>query len=472
MHKATTGALKVASLQLAGLGLRQLGAPLASSALGTGGTLIAGTLRTGAALTTAAARQVSFAVSTHGVSSVAVTYLGSAVYTFYLAHAVEITTAGLMGAEIAVALAGQDMGVSPGAELSMVVVEAKAAAGAVKEYKLIKAEVKEMNLASKLARTRVTKVVDITEKTAKAEYDLGKKLTLKLQAAPGMDEEAIKGGKLAAYTFEQGGHTWPILKDGRVLRCSRWCSPASVEEAFGDLIKRHPHLTKEMTKLEKLKGKAAAEAAANLGNRLDQIRNGERMTLDALEKSLEKPKFAKGTPTGNDLRFVLYQKKGGKLGFEEWTRMEMKLNLPTPAVGERDAGVAVKNHFPSRDWEDHPLYLQGRPTEKIGGRNPLGSSEPDWYSKAKNAALEVKNKDFIARLESVDWNAITLQLEQRIHAMPPGTKNWIVFDIRRQPVSVAEASILPKLSSKWDEIFFLTDGGMLKAVGKKAVPLP
>jgi hypothetical protein len=152
--------------------------------------------------------------------------------------------------------------------------------------------------------------------------------------------------------------------------------------------------------------------------------------------------------------------------------MEMKLNLPISPLSERDVGKVVTNRFPSSDWEYHPLFLKGQPADKIKGRNPLGSSEPEWYSKALNAAVEVKTKDFIARLESVDWNAITRQLEQRIHAMPPGTKNWIMFDIRRQPVSIAEASIFPKLSSKWDEVFFLTDKGLLKIVGKKAVPFP
>jgi hypothetical protein len=63
-------------------------------------------------------------------------------------------------------------------------------------------------------------------------------------------------------------------------------------------------------------------------------------------------------------------------------------------------------------------------------------------------------------------------LEQRIHAMPAGTDNWIVFDIRGQPASLAEATILPKLSPNWDAILFLTDNGVLKFVDKKAVPFP
>lgn len=474
MQKLSVANLKLASLHAGGLGLRQLGVPVASSALGTGYTLVTGAARLG----TAAGRQVSFAVNTYGYSTTTATYLGKTAYTYYLHNAVQINTLTLMGTDIVLTLAGQDIGpVSPGDQISMVVADVKAGAKAAKNYwKLAEGEVQEVNLVSKQARISITNLRDIAEKTAKVEYDLGKKLALHRQlagkAAQGMEEEAIKTGKLAAYTLEHGGHAWPILKDGRILRCSRWCTPASVEEAFGDLIKSHPHLTDEMTKLKKLKGKAAAEAATKLGNRLDQIRKGEQMPLDDLKKLLGKPEYAKGTQTGNDLHFVLYRREGGKIGFKEWNRMVTKLNLPMSKLSERDVGKVVTNQFPSPDWKYHPLYLQGQPAKKIGGKNPLGSSEPEWYSKALNAAVEVKTKDFIARLDSVDWNAITRQLEQRIHAMPPGTKNWIMFDIRKQPVSVAEVTILPNLSSKWDEIFFLTDNGLLKIVGKKAIPFP
>ena len=151
----------------------------------------------------------------------------------------------------------------------------------------------------------------------------------------------------------------------------------------------------------------------------------------------------------------------------------IKINLPPPKLSEINVGTFAKKQFPSPDWEYHPLYLKGQPAKKIRGRNPLLSSEPEWYSKTLNTAVEVKRKDFIASLHSVDWNAITRQLEQRIHAMPPGTKNWIVFDIRRQGEAVGLAeSISTKLSSKWNEIFFLSDDGTLKIVGKKAIPFP
>jgi hypothetical protein len=342
--------------------------------------------------------------------------------------------------------------------------------------------VKEVEMLGKQATLRLGKVRYryIAEKTAKVEYDLGKKLVVTGKsagkgagkAAGGMAEEAIHTGKLAAYTFEHGGHSWPILKDGRILRCSRWCTASSVEEAFGDLIKVHPHLAEEMNKIRKLKGKAAAEGATALGTRLSHIRNHERLARDDLLKLLTKPEFAKNTALGNDLRFVIYQKEGGKLSFGEWKRLVTKSNPPFARLSERDAGPLLQVLAPSKDWEYHVLYFQGVRTSPVKGRNPLGSSEPEWYSQALNTAVEVKTKDFIEKLESVNWGDITLQLEQRIFAMPPGTRNWIVFDIRRQPLGVAEASIIPKLSSKWNEVFFMTDKGVMRKVGPKAVPYP
>lgn len=175
MRKATLGALQVASLHASGLGLRQLGVPLASSMLGTGGTLVTGAARLG----TAAARQVSFTVNTYGYSSVAATYLGRTALTYYRINAVQINTLGLMGTDIAINLGGGDTGpISPGDQVSMVVADVKAVAKGARNYwKLIEGEVQpEVNLASKEAIVRITNVGDIAEKTAKAEYDLGKKL--------------------------------------------------------------------------------------------------------------------------------------------------------------------------------------------------------------------------------------------------------------------------------------------------------
>ena len=138
---------------------------------------------------------------------------------------------------------------------------------------------------------------------------------------------------------------------------------------------------------------------------------------------------------------------------------------PPPKFSEASTGKLLETHFPASDWEHHALFLQGKRVPRAKGKNPLLSTEPDWYSESLNTAVEVKDKDFVGRLQSVDWKAIDLQLEQRIHSMPPNTKNWIIFDIRKQPVGVIDA-ISAKLSSKWNAVFFITDHGVSQLIRK------
>ena len=223
MQKLSLAMLKIASFHAAGLGLRQLGIPLASGGLTTGTTLVTGAARAGGTLAAAAARQVSFAVDTYGYSSVAATYLGRTAYTYYLAHAVEITQLGLLGTEIAINLGGGDTGgVSPGDEVSMVVADTRAA---VKEWKLVEAEIEEVNVATKQARGRITKAVDIAEKTAKEEYDLGKKLALIRQpAGQGRKKagaiRAAAGQEVLASEPVSGNHSVNATREGITI-----CSP-------------------------------------------------------------------------------------------------------------------------------------------------------------------------------------------------------------------------------------------------------
>ena len=157
------------------------------------------------------------------------------------------------------------------------------------------------------------------------------------KAAQGIEEEVIKRGKLAEYNFEHRGHTLRILKDGRIVRCSKICTFTSLQEQFGDLIGRHSHLNAAMTKLKALTGDAAIQEAANLGRRMETIDKAERLSLKQVEGLFNKPEYAKGTPLGDDIRFVHYQKKGGKLEFEAWKNSTgglTSLDWAEPLVGQ------------------------------------------------------------------------------------------------------------------------------------------
>jgi len=167
------------------------------------------------------------------------------------------------------------------------------------------------------------------------------------RAAQVVEEEVIKAGKLAEQTFEHGGHTYQILKDGRIVRCSKWCT--DLDLLFGDLFKRNPHLAEELKKVRALKGKAAAEAAAGLTERMEQIRRAESMSLDELEKLLDKPEFAKGTSKGDDLRYVRYQKKGGELGFGDWFSSSRGGRLG--GVEHQEIVAEIQKKFPNTEPE-------------------------------------------------------------------------------------------------------------------------
>jgi hypothetical protein len=86
-----------------------------------------------------------------------------------------------------------------------------------------------------------------------------------------------------------------------------------------------------MDSIKGLSGKAAVEATATLGERMEQIRNADRMSLKDLEKLLDQHNFARGTPLDDDLRFVRYQKQGGTLGYEAVTP-DRRQARPRPAT--------------------------------------------------------------------------------------------------------------------------------------------
>ena len=162
-------------------------------------------------------------------------------------------------------------------------------------------------------------------------------------ASQGIEEEAIKAGNLAEYSFTHRGHTLRVLKDGRLVRCSKLCTYTSLQEEFGDLIQRYPHLAESMARLEKAEGLGAELASTSLAKRLEQIREAEGMPLADLEKRLSEPEFALQTEMGRDIHFVHYQRTGGKKTFEEWESGQFgsaRVSLGrSPASGEPDVEV-------------------------------------------------------------------------------------------------------------------------------------
>jgi hypothetical protein len=201
-----------------------------------------------------------------------------------------------------------------------------------------------------------------------------------------IEEDAVKAGKLAEESFEHGGHTYQILKDGRIVRCSKWC--AELELAFGDLFKRYPQLAENLKNVRAVKGKAAKEAAAGLAERAEQIRKAELMSFEELERLLDKPEFATRTQGGIDLRFVRYQKKGGELPFGDWLKKsenaweigELGPRTERELKEAYDLGPKNKETFKPATGEEgfKPDHIEGAPKGVEWGKPYHFTEIKDW----------------------------------------------------------------------------------------------
>lgn len=162
------GVLKIMSL---GKGL-PVGARIVSAGLTT-------TARVGTGLFTAgrsAAAEVSFAVGRWGwMGAQTAQYVGRSAWTYYLTNGVAINTHVVVGSEIALSFAGQDMGpLSLGDSLVMASQIDDAVRAGRRTWQELTVTVEAIEDAGNVARLRVTKAEEIGEAVAKREYDLGK----------------------------------------------------------------------------------------------------------------------------------------------------------------------------------------------------------------------------------------------------------------------------------------------------------
>jgi hypothetical protein len=170
--QAATGLLDVLKLMSLQKGL-PIGAPVAASAL-------SGSVRFGTqAVTTgrAAWAEVTFAVSTYGLTPVAANYIGRSAYTYYLTNAVALNTAAVVGTELAFNFAGHEMGfVSPADSMFFATQVDDVLRAGGRGWKVVQVDILDVEKNTGKAIGRVTSVESISDDVAKAEYDLGKVL--------------------------------------------------------------------------------------------------------------------------------------------------------------------------------------------------------------------------------------------------------------------------------------------------------
>lgn len=214
-----------------------------------------------------AVHEVAFAVSRYGFSTQAATWVGRSAWTYYLTNAVAINTHVVVGAEIALGFAGQDMGpMSLGDSLILATQIDDAVRAGRRSWQAITAEVVEIEAAGNVARLKVSKVEQITEDLARAEYDSGKKVLATkpgaTKAARGVDDTATQGKGITAPRP-------PIVPPGAVAQGKRAVRlpPGSQGPLvlIEDLNRAQATLVDGLRRFPSLKGKFTDEALAAIG---------------------------------------------------------------------------------------------------------------------------------------------------------------------------------------------------------------
>jgi hypothetical protein len=186
-------------------------------------------------------------------------------------------------------------------------------------------------------------------------------------AAAGISHEAIEAENLARRTVTARGHDYIALADGRIVRCSTWCTPLRL--GYADVLTEYPHLDDALTALERM-GASGADGAPALTARLDAVRRAQRLEQSALESEFRA--LPRGSAEADDLRYVRYRRfRGGLADFDEWLSMSR---------GGRGGGPAHQARV--RDiLRDFP---GSRTEEAVGGRaadvfTPGGPNGRDIY---------------------------------------------------------------------------------------------
>ena len=285
-------------LQVAGGLLNVLKLMSLQKGLPLGTPVSAGTVRLatdvgvrGIALARGAAAEMTFAVRTYGFSTQAAAYVGRSAYTYYLTNAVALNTQAIVGADIALSLSGQDMGpISPADSITMAVhtddavkagsktlksvaAELKigedaaqtavtavragdAAEASTRTWKAVTAEVEAVDQATRTAKLKVTKVEQITDDVAKAEYDAGTKVIGQTRGA----SRAARGTDDALKVRP------PVVPLGKVAKGTGKLPDAAIRRFVAPIGELEDAMKKVTSGLPKLAGKFSPGALAKLSN--------------------------------------------------------------------------------------------------------------------------------------------------------------------------------------------------------------
>ena len=242
------------------------------------------------------------------------------------------------------------------------------------------------------------------------------------RAGAQMAENELKGGFAVAEST--AGRTVKVSKAGGLWSCASPCT--ILRERYKDLLLKKGNtwearlkiLEDEAAAIPKGPGEAAArqgiaERAAALEKEI-RIGSPEILSLEELETLVKLPEFKKGTPQGNNLRYLRYQKKAGTMKFDEWERNATQLwdNSAKGTLTEEELQKAMDLGLKNTETMSNktgtvsfiPDHVGGFP-EKLNWGEPYHFSEiKDWKDMSDTGNL----KAMLDYVDNVPGSSITI----------------------------------------------------------------
>jgi hypothetical protein len=196
--------------------------------------------------------------------------------------------------------------------------------------------------------------------------------------------------------------------------------------AADKLLQSHPQLGADLAKAKTLSGAAATEEMTKLMSRAEWIGEAEKMSLEDLEKLLDRPEFRVGTASGSDLRYVRYLKRGGTLPFTEWEPLANRIweNSAFGTLRERELKEAydlgpknlTKMESPNKGGVNFiPDHVAGNPSQLVWGQPYHFEEIKDWAKMSDTGNLSA----MLDYVEKTNGSTMTIYYKSNTYMSGP-----------------------------------------------------
>jgi hypothetical protein len=158
--------------------------------------------------------------------------------------------------------------------------------------------------------------------------------------------DSVLAEKNAVAKFPYKGHTFHVLPDGRVVRCSA-PSCATLEWLFEDILgqntKEARELREDLADIKLLPPHKQGEFVAEMYERLARIRGTGLLSDAELTAQIAR---RPGGFAQRELEYTLYRRQGGTLSFNEWVEESGAGRLTALEVPEAHLTTGTERHHP------------------------------------------------------------------------------------------------------------------------------